>query len=159
MVRPWKRILKRAVEGNLSCHSPPQRVFARKRPPAVVALVVPLLGVDAGVVPHQVRLAHKLPVAAVHLARERVLPVLVVRLHVRPVIVAPAEELAAPRYFALVVGLFPRRQPAGAAFRSGSPVLLGPGPAAAGSSGVVLGSPGILDAWFRMKGTRNAFGF
>ncbi len=58
----------------------------------------------------EVRLAHKLLAAVANLARERVLALLVVCLHVRLEVVAAAEELAAPLDLALEVGFLLGRQ-------------------------------------------------
>lgn len=75
--------------------------------------MVPLLHVHALVVALEIRLAHKLLVAVCHLAGEGILPLLVVRLHVRFEVVAAAEHLAAPLDLADKVGLLLGRQPAG----------------------------------------------
>lgn len=104
-------------------NSPPQSVLARKHAAAVVALVVALPHVHALVVPLQVRLAHKLLVAVVDRARERVLALLVVCLHVRLEVVAAAEQLAASLDLTLKVGLLLGRQAARRPPRPRHPVL------------------------------------
>lgn len=91
---------------------PSESVLARKQAAAKVALVVALAHVDALVVALEVRLAHEFLGAVADGAGKGVLALVVVRLHVRLEVVAPAEELAAPLDLALEVGLFLGREPA-----------------------------------------------
>lgn len=95
-------------EGNI----PSESVLARKQAAAKVTLVVALAHVDALVVALEVRLAHKFLGAVADGAGKGVLALVVVRLHMRLEVVAPAEELAAPLDLALEVGLFLGREPA-----------------------------------------------
>lgn len=85
-------------------HVSSQGILASKEATAIVALVVALPHVNALVVSLEVCLAHKLLVAVVDIAREGVFAFVVMGLHVRLEVVAPAEELAAPLDLALEVG-------------------------------------------------------
>lgn len=72
---------------------------------AVIASVVLLPHMHALVVSRQIRLADKLPIAVAHRARERILAILVMRLEMGLVVIAPAKQFAAPLDLALVVGV------------------------------------------------------
>ncbi len=61
---------------------PSESIFASELSTAIVALVVSFVGVDTLMMPEEICLADKLLVAVLFVARKRVLPLLIVGLHV-----------------------------------------------------------------------------
>lgn len=72
----------------------------------VITSVVLLPHVYTLVVSREIRLANEFPVAVAHCTRERILPILIMRLKVGLVVVTPAKQFSTPLDLALVVGVF-----------------------------------------------------
>lgn len=104
-------------------HVPSESILTGKHAAAEVALVVALLHVHTLVVPLKIGLANKLLVAVGDGAREGILALLVVGLHMRLEVVAPAKHLAASLDLADKVGLLLGSQAARSSSRPRYPVL------------------------------------
>lgn len=89
---------------------PSQSILPGKQTAAIVALVAALLQVHALVMSLEIGLAHKLLGATGFLAGEGIVPVGLVRLQVRLVVVASAEQLPTSLDLALKVGFLLCRQ-------------------------------------------------
>lgn len=99
------RLLACGFIGGRGKNSPPQGIVPHKLVATVTALLITFPHVDALVVTLKIRFARKAHVAVVDGARERIIALLVVRLHVKLEVIPPAEKFVASLNLALEVGL------------------------------------------------------